>query len=297
MWVPYGEITRERDAVITSLINTANGIVKQIEARNRYISIILTLALILAVLGSSGLVVRSVIRSLAALRSVATAIAEGNFETQADSLEKGDIGELMASIQQIPAVLRSIQSDYAKLENRIEAGELDALGDSSVYKGSFAKQVESTNVILKRFHQVLDNIPAPVMALNKDLKITYINTTGRELVGEDYKGKTQVLMREDAATPADALKLVLIRRVRSWILAMWLFLCSIMKANLPVCSSWSRILPLSSRLSAPFLMWLSRRPPYPTEWPLPPRSFQLRWKKFRVGRSNSVLVWKAQPRP
>jgi methyl-accepting chemotaxis protein len=138
----------------------------------------------------------------------AGAIAEGDFQAQVASREKGEVGVLLASMRQIPTVLQSILSDYQTLEERIEEGRLDATADPGAYKGGFSTLVAGTNAILGRFLLVLENIPSPVVVLDKGLKAAYVNTIGREVAGREYEGKTckQLMEREDFGSSSDALK-------------------------------------------------------------------------------------------
>jgi methyl-accepting chemotaxis protein len=153
-------------------------------------------------------IIVGLIRVLRDTSAFARAIAAGDFQAQAQCREKGEIGELLEAVRQIPAVLQSILRDYQMLEKQMEAGELDAKGDPGAYKGGFATLIVGTNAILNRFLHILDNIPSPILMMGKDLRLTYMNGSGRNLAGADYKGKTdgQVSKREDADGPADALR-------------------------------------------------------------------------------------------
>jgi methyl-accepting chemotaxis protein len=151
-------------------------------------------------------IIVGLVRVLTAMSHFAVAIAAGDFEARVDSQEKGEIGQTLAAMRQIPAVLSSILGDYQKLEKRIEAGELDARADASAYKGGFAMVVAGTDAILNRFLLLMENVPSPVVMLSKELKAVYMNAAGRQTCGEDYKNKSgkQLLDREDAGTSADA---------------------------------------------------------------------------------------------
>ena len=153
-------------------------------------------------------IIIGLIRALGSMRRLASAIAAGNFQPTKEKREPGEVGDTLLAMREIPVVLQTVLDEYNTLEKRIETGELDARGNSAAYKGGFAQLIESTNAILARFLQVLDDIPSPVMMMSKDLKITYVNAITRKLVGADYKGKAdaQISQREDADTPADALK-------------------------------------------------------------------------------------------
>ncbi|MCL1985900.1 MAG: methyl-accepting chemotaxis protein [Betaproteobacteria bacterium] len=147
-------------------------------------------------------------RSLNGMRNFAAAVAEGDFHAQANSREKGEIGDALAAMRQIPAVLQSILNDYQTLEKRIECGELEAKGDPVAYKGGFSTLIAGTNAILSRFLLLVENIPSPVMMLDKELKATYLNTVGREVAGAAWKGKTskQLMECEDFDSDSDALR-------------------------------------------------------------------------------------------
>ena len=149
-------------------------------------------------------IIFGLIRVLGGMRRFVGAIAEGDFQAQMDSRERGEIGATLAAMRQIPAVLQAILKDYEVLEQRIEKGEVDAKGDPGAYKGGFAQVVTNTNAILERFFMFMENIPSPVVVLNTELKATYTNIAGRAAVGDLYKGKTckELMQRDDYGSAA-----------------------------------------------------------------------------------------------
>ncbi len=153
-------------------------------------------------------IIIGLIRVLRNMSNFADAIAGGEFQAQVSSREKGEIGHMLESMRQIPAVLQSILGDYQKLEKEVESGKLMAKGDPSVYKGGFATLIEGTNAVLARFLLALENIPSPVVVLGADLKATYVNAAGRNVAGEEYAGRTckEIMDREDYGSSSDALR-------------------------------------------------------------------------------------------
>ncbi|MDR2050476.1 MAG: methyl-accepting chemotaxis protein [Deltaproteobacteria bacterium] len=151
-------------------------------------------------------IIFGLIRVLNRISLYAEAVAEGNLDYQAGIREKGEIGNMVQSLAKIPATFRDILQDYQNLEVQVENGYLDAQGDEKKYRGAFASMISGTNNVLHRFRSVIDNIPSPVLIMDKNLHATYINNAGRQLIGEDYKGKTgkQLFNRDDAGTGADA---------------------------------------------------------------------------------------------
>lgn len=154
------------------------------------------------------IIILGLVRVLVELSQFAGKVSSGDFTYQVKNREKGEIGAMVAAMKKIPAVLNDILAEYQFLEKQIESGVLDAQGDPAKYHGSFATLVKGTNSILNRFLTVLENIPSPVLVLNKDLKAAYLNAVAREVAGEDYKGKTcfELFALEDHETSACALK-------------------------------------------------------------------------------------------
>ena len=150
-------------------------------------------------------IIYGLIRVLKAISRFASSIAEGDFQAQVASREKGEIGVMLTALRQIPAVLQSILGDYQTLEKQIEGGALDVQADPAKFKGGFSTLVMGTNSILGRFLQILDAMPTPVVLLDKELKTAYLNAIGRKIAGTDYKGKTckQIMGREDYGTSSD----------------------------------------------------------------------------------------------
>lgn len=154
------------------------------------------------------LVVRPVVKALNKGVVFATQVASGDLNGVLDVKRKDEIGELADALRAIPAALKEIIDEYRNLEVKIGDGALNAKGDANKFKGEYATLIQGTNGILDRFRTVLENIPSPVVMLDKELKASYLNQAARELAGEDYQGKTcqQMFGREDHFTDACGLK-------------------------------------------------------------------------------------------
>ena len=154
------------------------------------------------------LVVRPIVRSLDRGVAFAGEIAAGHLDGTLAVHRKDEIGKLADALRSIPASLKEIVREYGSLEERVREGDLNATGDEAKFSGDFATLVKGTNAILGQYRTVLENIPSPVIVLNKDLNALYLNRVARDLAGEDYRGKTcqQLFGREDYMSQACALK-------------------------------------------------------------------------------------------
>ncbi|MDR1359691.1 MAG: methyl-accepting chemotaxis protein, partial [Deltaproteobacteria bacterium] len=80
--------------------------------------------------------------------------------------------------------------------------------DAGSFAGEFSSLVEGTNAILRRFRRIVDSIPSPVIVLDQDLKVAFINEAARELAGDNFRGRTckELMSNDDADSPASALR-------------------------------------------------------------------------------------------
>ncbi len=144
-------------------------------------------------------IILGVVRVLSRVSRFAEEIAHGNFKAQLSIKEGGEIGAMVKSILGIPTTLNAIAAEYSNLEQRVEDGYLNVQGDAGKFSGGFADLMQGTNRILKRMGLIFDNIPSPMVMLNKDLKASYLNKVAQDLAGTDYLGKTceEMFCRED----------------------------------------------------------------------------------------------------
>ena len=152
-------------------------------------------------------IIYSLIAILRKSSAYAKAVADGDFDYDPRIREKGEIGGMVSSLRAIPDTLKGVMSSYGKLEKEIQQGQLLATGSADEFKGDFATLVEGTNNITNSFRSVLENIPSPVVMLDKNLKATYLNAVARDLAGSDYQGKNcfELFARDDFGTEADGL--------------------------------------------------------------------------------------------
>ena len=170
---------------------------------------VLTIAIVGLIIGAllASFIIWGLVRVLGNLHRFAEAVADGDFNPPRIYREPGEIGAMIAAMRRIPDTLKSVLEDFATLERSIEDGYLNASGDPGRYKGGFAKIIEDNNVILKRYLEVIDLLPSPLVMLDEKLTAAYVNETARKLIGDGWQGKTckQLMNRTDHNTPSDAL--------------------------------------------------------------------------------------------
>lgn len=170
--------------------------------------LVISLVGVLFAIGVAAFIIIGLARTLGKLGRYAEEIAKGNFVADAHVTERGEIGALVDSIKQIPNTLNGILDEYQRIGTEVENGSLGIKGNESKFQGSFATLIKGTNDVLGRFLAVIEHIPSPVIMLNKDLKMAYINHIARSVGGEEYLGKTstEVFSPDDTGSSTDALK-------------------------------------------------------------------------------------------
>ncbi len=155
------------------------------------------------------IIVRPVVSAVAKGASFATAIAEGDLTAKLDVNRKDEIGNLANALRAIPDTLNKVVDEYSYVKDELQAGHIEIQGDCSKFKGAYAKLIDGTNVTLKQFQNILNVLTAPVVVLDKNLRICYINDLGKSIVGMDYVNRTckEVMNRDDSDTPSDALNI------------------------------------------------------------------------------------------
>jgi methyl-accepting chemotaxis protein len=153
-------------------------------------------------------IIISFVRVLNKVAVFARQVAEGDFHSKLEVREKGEIGMMAAAIKTIPDTLNGMLEECQSIEERIGRGVLNTLGRAGNFKGGFAMLGSAINNILTRFCMVVDNIPSPVIMMNGETKIEYMNVAGKKLAGEDFRDKTckQLFNFDDTGSVHDALQ-------------------------------------------------------------------------------------------
>ncbi len=90
-------------------------------------------------------------------------------------------------LMQVMEAISSMANDADSLVDAAIHGQLDTRADASKHQGQFLKIVEGVNATLDSIVGNLEAIPSPIMFMDKDLKIQYINKSGADILKGDKK--------------------------------------------------------------------------------------------------------------
>ncbi len=155
------------------------------------------------------IIVLPIINAVTAGSKFAVAVADGNLDEVLHVSRNDEIGDLANALRTIPQALKGIIKQCENSEIELYHGDVQVQMDTDKYHGDFKKLVANINSIMARYRSVLDILTSPIVILDKELHITYMNKVAQDVAGTDYQGKTcmQVMAREDSGSPSDALNM------------------------------------------------------------------------------------------
>lgn len=204
-----------RDALVLTVQSEAPGGALPAEKDHRFAPLkalgqkTLGVAVLAALLGALSvfLILRSPLKALKACAGFARGIADGASDRELGIRRRDEMGMLADALREISAHLRDLVSQYRNLARELIYGEIEIRGDAAGFSGAYAALVENVNALLSRYQLILNALTSPVIVLDKETRITYMNDVARKIGGENYRGKAcrEIMRREDDSTPNDAL--------------------------------------------------------------------------------------------
>ncbi len=158
-----------------------------INIRNKSIYLACAIALCIAV--AMFIIIRHFTKQIELAAKVARDISIGKLDNTIRVKSNDEIGILSKSLMEIPVVLKDILREYQDIEALVSSGQILDRVDAKKYQYDFATIVSGTNNILDKFTAVFDYIPLPIIVLDKQCCINYMNSATLQDITEDNKGK------------------------------------------------------------------------------------------------------------
>ncbi len=125
----------------------------------------------------------SISKPIEKLNRGARSIADGEFNVELDTTGKDEVAELSRSFDLIISQIRKVVDSADVTSDKIVVGELVSRIDEAGYNGGWLNLVKGINDIANTLEGHIRNVPAIIMAIDKDFNVKYLNNAGRELVG------------------------------------------------------------------------------------------------------------------
>ncbi|WP_167512551.1 methyl-accepting chemotaxis protein [Oceanidesulfovibrio marinus] len=161
-----------------------------LQARNQKLNrTILIVSVIALALGACIAILLSltISRQLGRAMRFSQAIAAGDFGATLDIHGRDEVARLAQAMRMIPETLNKVVDEFSRVSLKIRHGYLYERGDTAPFQGSFAEIVASTNHIADAYSHYLDEVPTPVMTIDKSFKVRYMNKAGLDMARTDKK--------------------------------------------------------------------------------------------------------------
>ncbi len=127
---------------------------------------------------------RAIARPLADAAAAAQKIAAGDFAFEVPPGARDEPGQLLGSIANIRQSLKALMADVNRLSAGAQAGDLALRADANIHPGDYRTIVAGFNLTLDRLVGLIDNMPTPVMVVNREFSVLYMNDIAAQLGGK-----------------------------------------------------------------------------------------------------------------
>lgn len=110
-------------------------------------------------------------------------ISKGQIPERITEIAEGDFNGINDSINTCIDAVNRLIDDTGDLVKAAVYGRLNERADCSTHGGDFAKIIDGVNKTIDTLVGHIDALPSPVLILNQDYEIQYINKSGVEYVG------------------------------------------------------------------------------------------------------------------
>lgn len=131
-------------------------------------------------------IVYGIIRVLNEVAGFARAVSQGDFTYTLRVNEKGEIGNMIGAMKQIPSVLERVMRQANSLANDIMSGKFRNRLAAAEFAGSFANLATAVNTVSNAYTTALDGLPVPIMACDKKNAILFLNNAAQTALGGNY---------------------------------------------------------------------------------------------------------------
>ncbi|MGO9014490.1 MAG: methyl-accepting chemotaxis protein [Dissulfurispiraceae bacterium] len=104
-----------------------------------------------------------------------------------DVNEKSEKDVLSKSMKNVVGTLRSLIGEAGLLTKAAVEGKLSARGDEDKFKGGYKEIIGGVNRTIDTLVGHIDSLPIPVMIINREFSIQYMNQIGAQILGRTQK--------------------------------------------------------------------------------------------------------------
>ncbi|MFP4549124.1 MAG: cache domain-containing protein, partial [Fidelibacterota bacterium] len=119
-------------------------------------------------------------------------ISKGDIPEKITDDYAGDFNEIKNNLNMCIDAINGLGAEAMMLVDASIRGDLEISGDASKFHGDYNKIISGVNTLVDTLVGHINSVPAPIMIIDNDYSIRYMNNAGLELLGttaEQLKGK------------------------------------------------------------------------------------------------------------
>jgi len=133
-------------------------------------------------------IIDSVAKPVSVASNYISEISKGNIPELITEEYKGDFNNLKLNLNTCINNLTGLIDEMEQISEAAIKGLYNQRADASIHEGSFGEVVSSLNSIIDTFTKQLDSIATPVMIIDKEYNIQYINEFGARILNNSKTG-------------------------------------------------------------------------------------------------------------
>ncbi len=153
------------------------------------------------------LISRAITAPLKKASTFAQEMARGNFNSKIDVDQKDEVGIICNDMKKIAMTLKEVMEEFDHTVDEIEEGKISSRGDEGEFRGGFKGLINRTNRMIDVLVSFIDSVPMPIMTVDRDLNMLFMNNAGTELLGKDItelqRGKCSDFINADSCNTGD----------------------------------------------------------------------------------------------
>ena len=147
------------------------------------ISIVCAIVIVIIALLIASSISKPIIKAV----NAANSLAKGDLSNRLKINTTDEIGELAQAIDTIPEVLEKLIFEFNLNSKSIQSGLIEERGDHTKFEGAYSELIKICNKLTDTFVYQFNLIPVPIMIINKEFNILFMNKTGCDIIGRTSK--------------------------------------------------------------------------------------------------------------
>ncbi len=130
------------------------------------------------------LIALSITKPLNKVMVFAKAVAQGDLSKELTVRQRDEVGQVALAVQQIPATIKGVIDEFSQMTDTVMRGKLRYRGDPEAVSGEYAELIANGNQLSDVFVGFIDSIPLPILTMDQQFEMQFINKAGADLGGE-----------------------------------------------------------------------------------------------------------------